>query len=148
MSETPAEKQHGTMTGLRLDMNPVTEDGGHAVNFLAGGPEPGILIRLGLEGESVVIDINSTGPATPEELSELLDMVMHALRHATEDKTKTEWDLNDCEPSNCSRVKDQYGIAWRRNEHGLWVSGGAMDSIGIGWSEMVRRHGPVEKAGE
>lgn len=145
MTEHPSNKEHATGTGLILNMRPCTDEG-EMLPVTVGGKDITVVIRAEMVGQSVMLDIDTTGPPTPVELMDFMDMIHHVLRHASEEEDKASWDLFDCQPSDITSVIDHDGGEWELGQRG-WCLKGFPAGTTIKWDELVRRYGPVTKIG-
>lgn len=120
------------------------EEGEVMIRTVALGLAPVIVIDIDQDDDGALkIDIDSTGPGTPEELAEFFDMAVYALRQGIDTSGNKTWDLGDREPEGVTVVDETEGGRWIRNDEGMW----AIDELepSIGWSELVRRYGPVRR---
>lgn len=119
------------------------EEGEVMIRTVALGLAPVIVIDIDQDDDGALkIDIDSTGPGTPEELAEFFDMAVYALRQGIDTSSNVTWDLGDREPEGVEAVVDNDDMNWVKIPNGWRLN--KFDAIScIEWAELVRRHGPL-----
>lgn len=119
------------------------EEGEVMIRTVALGLAPVIVIDIDQDDDGALkIDIDSTGPGTPEELAEFFDMAAYALKQGIDTSGNVTWDLGDREQEGITVVIDADDMRWKKLEQGWQLDKFTAEGF-VDWSNLTRRHGPL-----